>query len=360
MAYLYKRTGSPYWWICYVNARGQRVRESTMYRVASAGEHRKAKELLRERRIEEMQRQGVWLAGGRWEKWVEDFTARRYADSPKSLLRYRKAWDHLAAFLTERKATCPAHVDYQLCLDYLAWREGQGSHPNTALVELKFLGVVMGEAVRRGFARGNPVLKLGVKRRKAQEKPDIPDDHLAIILAELEGQPQWMRDCVAIGMATGLRLSECNLAMPDVDLANRSITIRSPKGGAERGFSIPYDDALAPLLARLKAARPQQTAWDWPPSPAKMLWTFFRKCSEKHGLPHYSFHCLRVTFITRGARRGVPQAVMMKLVNHASAAVHRIYQRLSLGDTRQYLAQLRAGMARTVTPQADTDGKQQP
>ena len=54
-------------------------------------------------------------------------------------------------------------------------------------------------------------------------------------------------------------------------------------------------------------------------------------------LPHLTFHCTRVTFVTRGAKQGVPQSKMMKLVNHASEEIHRVYQRLVVADVRDEL-----------------------
>lgn len=54
------------------------------------------------------------------------------------------------------------------------------------------------------------------------------------------------------------------------------------------------------------------------------------RCELKLG--HLCFHCTRVTFITRGARAGVPESAMMKMVNHASKEIHRIYQRLADAD----------------------------
>ena len=55
---------------------------------------------------------------------------------------------------------------------------------------------------------------------------------------------------------------------------------------------------------------------------------FFRRI----GLPHLSFHCTRVTVITRLARAGVPEQQAMRFIGHATLEVHRIYQKLKPGD----------------------------
>jgi hypothetical protein len=47
-----------------------------------------------------------------------------------------------------------------------------------------------------------------------------------------------------------------------------------------------------------------------------------------------TFHSLRVTFITRCHRGGLTESEAMRLVNHSSQIVHRIYSRLDVEDAR--------------------------
>jgi len=49
-------------------------------------------------------------------------------------------------------------------------------------------------------------------------------------------------------------------------------------------------------------------------------------------LPHLSFHCTRVTVVTRIARKGYCMAQAKAYVGHASDTVHAIYQRLTPPD----------------------------
>lgn len=53
---------------------------------------------------------------------------------------------------------------------------------------------------------------------------------------------------------------------------------------------------------------------------------------KKHGMTHLSFHCTRVTVVTRLARAGVPLAQAMAFVGHSSSLVHRLYTRLRPAD----------------------------
>jgi integrase len=69
---------------------------------------------------------------------------------------------------------------------------------------------------------------------------------------------------------------------------------------------------------------------------AKEWWKFRRD----HDLAHLTFHSTRVSVITRMARAGVTQQKAMRFVGHASATIHRVYQRLNAGDVADVTAAL--------------------
>lgn len=357
MANLYKRPGSPFWWL---KSRGpdRRIhRKSLGLLVSSPAQTRKARILASQANTEELQHTPT-ITGSKWESWVPGFIAQKYGDSPRTLERYDTEWRNLYQFMKAERIQGPAALSYQACMKYHAWRQEKhtdlglraASH-NTARLEIKFLGVILREAKRRGFVSEIVSERLGIKRHRPKEKPEIPEEHLAIISKELETRPDWMRTAFQIGLHTGLRLTETNLWMPSVDVAGRSMLIPTPKGGADRAFSIPMDEPLVPLLERLKRERAGQHAFDWPKAwRSKPWWQFFREIAKKHGLPVYCFHCLRVTFITRGARAGIPERDLMRLVNHASSEIHRIYQRTTVDDLREYQPRMRPNLPPAASP----------
>ena len=114
----------------------------------------------------------------RWERWVGEFLDRRYEHSPKTLQRVRQCWAALSVYLTERAVKVPRALTYRVCADYVTWRthgvKGRKAvHHNTAVVEMKFFGVIMREAVRSGLAPGNPVREVELRRLPAKEKDEI-------------------------------------------------------------------------------------------------------------------------------------------------------------------------------------------
>jgi hypothetical protein len=94
---------------------------------------------------------------------------------------------------------------------------------------------------------------------------------------------------------------------------------------------------LEPLLRKLKEEG-RRFAVDIPAMPSKPFWSFFKSI----GLGHLSFHCTRVSVVTRLARKNVPERVAMRFVEHghASATVHRIYCKLQTEDLQSCVVAL--------------------
>ena len=342
MAKLYRRPGSPFWWVRYAS-RGIEVRKSTGFRIDVTGDIRKAQALRAKLEAEQFNDDGGFR-GHRWDIWVDPFLRAHYSTSPKSLSRALAAWHSLKAYLDFKRIPGPANLAYDHCFTYLPWRmQGNAKlgvykiHHNTALLELKFLHMIMEHAVRSGYSTKNPVHRLGIAKIPPKEKPEIALEHMATIWAALEAEPEWMRTCFQVAFYTGCRLNETRLELHnDVDLENRTITFRKPKGGEKRAFTVPIRDELFVLFQRLKKEG-RSHAFDFPRMPSKHWWMFFKKI----GLSQYCFHCLRVTFITHACRSGLNEREVMLLVNHASTTIHRIYQRWRVADLRHPLQRIR-------------------
>jgi integrase len=107
--------------------------------------------------------------------------------------------------------------------------------------------------------------------------------------------------------------------------------IDQTKGGKKRAFAIEIYPSIEKLLREFTESG-DKLLWQMPAKQKGLNGLIWMRFFREINLPHLCFHCTRVTFITRGARAGVPESAMMKLVNHASKEVHRIYQRLAPAD----------------------------
>jgi len=338
---IYKRPNSPNWYISYWSAKfAKRVHEATQFRLDDPTGRRKALSYAQER-SSEAQAFKPTLEAEVWSAWALDYIHLRYRRSPLTLRRGENAWAALAEFMDWAKIRVPRVFEYRHVESYLGWREQQKRHcgkpiaRNTAITELKFLGVLMREAQRRGYCEQNPCMRMGLKRDPVKEKPEITDAEIAIIRAKLaeliakDPAKDWMRICFEIAIHQGCRLTETSLPLPWADVDRRTISFRV-KGG--KIFTTALHAGLIPLIFELRAA--QQPVTCVLPRMASKEWHFFFKAA---GLPHLCFHCTRVTVVTRLARAGVSQSQAMRFVGHASETVHRIYQRLNTEDLQACL-----------------------
>ncbi len=343
VASLYQRARSPFWWIEHVDAAGARRQESTKLRYAVASESRKAHQLRDELTARERaQSSGGGTSKEAWERWVPRFLEQRYGGSPLTHQRALAAWRNLEAFLRAHEVVVPRQLTRQQIRDFIGWRSisqpEAGTHKaakNTALLEIKFLGIIMHEALESGFCAHNPCLKLGISRDQAKRKPKItPKEHLLITRA-LKGEPEWMRISYEIAWEQGCRFSETCLPTSDVDLARNTIRFRT-KGRKESVTEFPLSPRLRPLFERLRREKRKAT-FEMPAMPGKAWWFFFRRI----GMAHLCFHCTRVSFISRCYENGIPREMVMRLAGHTSTAAHEIYPRLeSSGDLLQEMRKL--------------------
>lgn len=336
MASIYRKSGSPFWFIQYIDNEGKRRNKSTGLRTDSPSETVKARAMRASMEAKELSRSGGPLDEGDWDTWVPAYL-ERHCETPRTLQRYSGNWQWLALWLQEKRYHSPRAITYRNALEYIEWRTnykkktGKRVGRNTAIMELKLLAMIMGEAVRLGHADANPLVSLKLKHDKPAKKPELTDDEIRCIREALKSEPEWMRTAFDISLHTGCRLGETRIPLSCIDFIENKITFPSPKGGEARAFSIPMPSALRPLLESLHKAKKKFTV-EFPFQPSRRWQQFFIKIKK----PHLCFHCLRVTFVNRLRRAGVPREAAMRLVNHSSELIHQIYQRERVEDVAQW------------------------
>ena len=354
MASLFQRTRagqkSRFWWV-QTKENGKWIKKPTPYRIAVNADTLAARTYVAELTLAE--RKGAQIGDANW-IWVESFLRARYDSRTKTLERYTTAWRTIQLFLRRETILSPASLLYTHIQRFVDWRKtftGEGvwkcGH-NNAVLEVKILGLLMKEAVRRGMCQGNPCAGCGLQKKKPDAKPEITNEELATIRAALLKEPEWMMVAFEIAIHQGCRLRETSIPLKNIDLKRSRITFAATKGN--KPFTTMLHPDLVPLVKQL-IAKQRQVTCDVPKMASKAWWLFFRRVN----LRHLCFHCTRVTVITRLARRGVPMAQAMRFVNHSSEAVHRIYQRLSVDDVDAAVKALRGiGKPQSLDDSAST------
>jgi site-specific recombinase XerD len=343
MACLYERKNSPYLWLKYLDQAGVERRESTKLRKSIPSQRQSAQVQLRQKQLAEL-KAGKKQPGQYWDAWVDEYLVSRYENKLLTLERYRISWKNLRAFFQSLKIVLPTQLTYQHCEQYMEWRKT--SHlecgiykcgHNNARYDLKILHRICDQAIKRGYIDRNPCSSLGIPKHKPREKPELSDEDLALIrhkLKELKS-PEWMSACFEIAIHQGCRLRETSLPLSRIDLKKRTILFKA-KG--DKDFSAPLHPKLVPKI-RAMLKKGQTHTCQLPRMASKEWWRFFKKIGlQEKGV---SFHCTRVTVITRLIREGKPENVVKKIVNHASTEINRIYQRLGVEDVRNALDSLR-------------------
>ena len=332
MASLYKQKKSAFWWIKYRDpVNNTIVRKST-----------KLKELVRAQRLcaDYTHKESQMLEATPnelWDRWVSGFFQRRYKDNK---LRAECAWRMLRMFLHEHGLFAPRQVLRDHATQYLNWRampnKSQAKYRaglNTTILEIKFMSIILDEAVRNGYALYNPWLKLNLHRDHQKVKPEYPRAALAQILWAIRKEPRHKRRfflySFLIARYHGCRLSETHFnpktQVDNIDGPHPTITFLA-KG--KRLHTVYLHPKLVRRFRRMVAEGRTET-FTPPASPAKEWFLFLTRCGIKKKYPGACFHSLRVTAATTLARAGVSEKKAMDYIGHASTTVHRSYVRLN-------------------------------
>lgn len=347
---VFQRTGRSCWYIAYDCPTAlRRVNRSSGFRIDDPRGKVQAYEEARRRSMSGTARS---LRSGKesWSRWVLPWLEDRYRHRTRTLTSYRGAWKYLALFFHERGISTPGQVTYQAAVDFIHWREarpmkrGGTVSRNTALHNVKVLSRIMREAVRRGYCTANPCYRMGeeVTSDPVPEKPEFSDEQIATIRHALaKSRSLWMGPAFEIAIHQGCRLSACAIPWERIDFEREAITFHE-KGSRGRTtiFTVPLHPDLKPYLQRLKADRGGTHTCTIEQHASRNFVRFLRSI----GIEGYSFHCCRVTVITRMARAGVPIQQAMAYVHHSNSTIHKIYQRLGLADLSACSAAIRFGL----------------
>jgi integrase len=334
MASLYTRPNSPFWFLKRKLPGGKWVGASTGLRAESEVETAKAEILRAEASLSET------LEGGSTESkkdkgwgWVEGWL-RLHCKTAATLESYLCSWRHISHWLTLENLNHPSQIKFAHGQEFISWRMGRKSRhrvcgKNNALKDVKAFKMVLTQAARMGMIPANPIGRIGITKDKPRRKTEITDAQFKRCLELLEIEPEWMQLSFYIAMQTGCRLKDTALPLENIDFERNTITFGKPKGGEDRAFTRPLPPALVPIL---KPLRKRRVTHEVPAHASRSFSRFFKRA----GADGVTFHCLRVSYVTRLHRAGVPLSAAMRLVNHSSDVVHEVYNRLGVDDVMPY------------------------
>lgn len=287
---------------------------------------------------------------GRW-GWVDGWLSAKYRGKAATLKVYVAQWKSVLIFLIEHDILGPELVRREHGFRYIDWRTSQVKPKSgkiiklsTALGEVKLLQMVMGEALERFHLRENPLLRLGIEDDDPELKPEYSEEEIPKIYEALDREAaredvdrEWMRRQFHIALNTGLRRKDTRIHRDHVRWRDDYILIEKPKGGRKKEFGIPIYSSIRPMIEKWYYHEKSPYLWTCTKEENQISGLIWHKFfHETISMPHLAFKCTRITFITDGLRRKIPENVMLKMVNHASKLINRLYQRWTSDDVRHY------------------------
>jgi len=365
-----KRNGklrSQFWYACYTDALGRRLKKSTgltakskameMARALQKASDEARRGALTEARTRELLSEVLQSVNGEGltvftvEQWFDHFvkqkkksraaaTGKRHAQTMRDFVQYLgpKARLNIAAITSKDIA------------DFRDRRQSLGLAPATVNLDVTILSAAFNSALRQGHVSVNPCLAIEPLKNKPQRKGVFTPEQVTALLKTAKGD--W-RGLILLAFYTGQRLLDCaNLRWRDVDLVSDIKTIRFAvrKTGAEivtvihpalEDFllSLPTaksdDEYIFPTLAGRRAS-PLSKQFGELIALANIDRGVIRKRTTYGGrsVSALSFHSLRHSFSSILANAGVSEERRMALVGHSTRDMHAKY-------THHQLAQLR-------------------
>lgn len=275
-----------------------------------------------------------------------EVSARRI-DCSESMLGVYRRYAELVAGM-EGADTPVVDIDAKRA-ETLARRLGEGVSPNTYNKRLNGLSVVWRAVMSEAGVTVNPWEGLPRRRLDTRVRRALTEDETERLLAVAEGE---MRELVAIGLYTGLRLGDAaHLAWEDI--RDGAVFVRTAKTGAK--VAIPLHPRLAEMLGDRRGkgfiVPGMAKLYDdiGREGLAAKVGRLFRRCGietshkveGRRSVAACGFHSLRHTFVSRCIESGIPPHVVQAVVGHASARMTERYTHLTDGAVLSAFAAMR-------------------
>jgi len=319
---LYRRDGSPYWWLRYADRNGRIIRETT-----GTTEKKLARDILAKKKVQVAENRHLdvrkvpnttfyELCEQYWELWGKH---RRMHGLSNMIEIWKKRFGNVPAKeLTQRKIE-----------KFLNARmEENGLSPATRNRHLTMLNAMFNKAKQWGLATENPCDGIGRLRESGARTRFLDQNE---IHALLEVASDTLTPILITALHTGMRRGEIlNLKWADVDFKNSIITIQEAKSGKKR--MLPMDDTVCEALSVLPTRFKRGYVFPSPVKAGQPCYDFkrqFGKAVKKAGIHNFRFHDLRHTFASHLVMSGVDLMTVKELLGHATLTMTMRYSHLA-------------------------------
>jgi integrase len=371
-----KRNGklrSRFWYACYTDALGRRLKKSTgltakskameMARALQKASDEARRGALTEARTRELLSEVLQSVNGEGltvftvEQWFGHFVnQKKKSRAAATAKRHAQTMREFMAFLGHRAKLNIAAITSRDIASFRDHRHSLGLAPATVNIDVAILSAAFNAALRQGHLSVNPCLAIEPLKNKPQRKGVFSPEQVSALLNAAEGD--W-RGLVMVAFYSGQRLLDCsNLRWRDVDLVSdiKIIRFQVRKTGAEivtvihpsledHLLSLPTPDAddeyIFPTLAGRRASLLSKQFGDLMEQ-AQIERGVIRERTTYGGrsVSALSFHSLRHSCSSILASNGVSEELRMIIVGHSTRAMHAKYTHHELERLRDAISVL--------------------
>ena len=319
---LFRRRGSPYWWIRYADRNGRIHRQSTSTRSKKLAREILAKQkvLVAENRhmdVKKVPKTTFYELCDRY--WKLDGKQKRM----KGLSHMLEIWKRWFGNLPVKE------MDQQKVEKFLVERmEEKRLSPATRNRHLAHLSSMFNKGKEWGLVTENPAQGIKPLRENGARTRFLDGDEIQQLLA---ASSENFRPILITALHTGMRKGEIlKLIWSDVDFRNRIITVQDSKSGKKR--MIPMDDTVYETLRVLPSRFKKGYVFPSPVGKGKPLYDCrkqFSNAVKQAGIHNFRFHDLRHTFASHLVMSGVDLMTVKELLGHATLTITIRYSHLA-------------------------------
>jgi len=319
---LYRRRGSPHWWIRYADGNGCIRRQSTGTTSKKLAREILAKQkvLVAENRhmdVKKVSKTTFYeLCNQYWELWGKH---RRMNGLSNMIGIWKKRFGNVPLkALTQQKVE-------KFLNDHM---EENGLTSATRNRHLTMLHAMFNKARQWELTTENPCGGIGRLRECGTRTRFLDQKEIQLLL---EVASDAFRPILVTALHTGMRRGEIlNLKWSDVDFKNCIITVRESKSGKKRMLQM--TDTLCETLKVLPTRFQKGYVFPSPVKEGEPLYDFkrqFRNAVKKAGVDDFRFHDLRHTFASHLVMSGVDLMTVKEQLGHTTLTMTMRYSHLA-------------------------------
>jgi integrase/recombinase XerC len=264
--------------------------------------------------------------------------------SPLTICCYGIDVSQFLSWISENDLTVstPAAITKSHLSEYLSSLSNQGLSGRTRTRKLAAIKEYFRFMVGSGVIATSPAESVSAPKRERNGRTYLTPAEYTRLLS-LAGSNSRDYAILQVFLQTGIRVSElCSLTLSDVDLADRTLTIRQGKGMADRSIELEKKGSQAIKNHLRSRAQSLSDAlflnYQAEPISERGVQKLLAKYVKLAGITKkISPHSLRHTFATYKAERGVSPYQLQQWLGHRNLTTTQIYVHLGKQNSRKVM-----------------------